>query len=257
MASLKERLHAGEFLLGTHIHANEPSLTELLGQCGFDYLWIDTEHAPIDYAALQMHLIAARAAGCSAIVRIPWNVPYLAKRVLDQGPDGIIFPMIRSAREAEDAIRSTRYPPAGTRSFGPIRAARYGLAPTAKYLADTDSALCRFLQIEHIDAIHTLPDILNIEGIDGLILGPCDLSGSVGMLGDIGCTEVSDMINEAIALCRRTGMPIGVSVGCCGAETVQTWRQRGVQFLSAGSEHGWLALAAQRFSSAAKAAFPA
>ena len=257
MTSLKERLQTGEFLLGTHIHAVEPSLTELLGQCGFDYLWIDTEHTPIDYAALQLHLIAARAAGCSAIVRIPWNVPYLAKRVLDQGPDGIIFPMIRSAREAEDAIRSTRYPPAGTRSFGPIRAARYGLTSTAEYLAGADHALCRFLQIEHVDAVRALPDILNVEGIDGLILGPCDLSGSIGKLGDTVCTEVAAMIDEAIALCRRAGMPVGVSLGCCGAETVLAWRQRGVQFLSAGSEHGWLALATQQVSSAVKAASPA
>ena len=242
---MRTRLRNGDFLFGTHIQTNDPTLTELLGKSGFDYLWIDTEHTAIDYQQLQMHLIAARAAGCPALVRVPWNESYLAKRVLDMGADGIIFPMIRTPEEARMALESCLYPPRGTRSCGPIRAAGYGAQPLNDYLCTAQDSVLRFLQIEHIDAIDCLPEILDLPGLDGIILGPCDLSGSLGMPGKTDAPDVAACINDVIYACGQRAIPVGVSLGACGAETVLQWKQRGVGMVSAGSEYGFVCRGAE------------
>lgn len=239
-AHFRASLRSGAFLLGTHINANDPTLTELLGQCGFDYLWIDTEHTAIDYQSLQLHLIAARAAGCAALVRVPWNEGYLAKRVLDQGADGVIFPMIRSVAEARAALSSCMYPPDGCRSYGPIRAAGYGALDVPDYVPAAKERVLRFLQIEHADAVACLDEILSLPGLDGLILGPCDLSGSVNLLGETAHPQVEQLIEKTICACKAAGVPVGVSLGACGAESVLAWKQRGVQMVSANSEYGYV-----------------
>ena len=245
-AQLRARLRAGDFLLGTHIHANDPTLTELLGQRGFDYLWIDTEHTAIDYQTLQLHLLAARAAGCPALVRVPWNESYLVKRVLDQGADGVIFPMIRSVQEAREALSSCLYPPAGSRSYGPIRAAGYGAQALSDYIGGAEQSFLRLLQIEHVDAVACLPEILALPGLDGLILGPCDLSGSAGLLGDMAHPRVQALLAQTISACRDAGIPVGVSLGACGAEAVLAWKARGVQMVSAHSEYSYVLQGAEQ-----------
>jgi len=247
----RSKLSRGERLLGVHINACDPTLTELLGRCGFDYLWIDTEHTAIDYQTLQYHLIAARAAGCPALVRVPWNESYLVKRVADQGPDGIIFPMLRGREDAERAMDACLYPPRGTRSFGPIRASGYGMRDVDNYLSFSERALCRLIQVEHIDAVNSLDAILTVPGIDGVVLGPCDLSGSVGRLGQTGGEPVSSLIAQTIAACRAHGIPVGVSLGACDGDTVRAWWRRGVQFVSVHSEYSLIRQGARNLIEAA------
>lgn len=239
MECLKERLRRGDFLAGTHINACDPTLTELLGSCGFDYLWIDTEHTAIERSTLQGHLIAARAAGCPAVVRVAWNDPILVKRILEQDPDGIVFPMICSRQQAQQAVDACRYPPVGARSFGPIRASGYGRLPLRDYLAHAQR-LCCLVQIEHIEAVRALDEILSVEGIDGVILGPCDLSASMGLLGQTDAPEVAQNIDAVIARCKQRGMPVGVSLGPSSEDVLRNWKARGVQLLSSNSEYGFL-----------------
>ena len=126
MGILKEKMQKCEPIAGVHVSLGDACISELLSNVGFDFLWIDTEHTAIDYQILQNHLIAARAGGTSTLVRIPWNDRIMAKRVLEMGPTGIIFPMINTAEEAEFAMKSCLYPPYGIRGFGPIRAVYYG-----------------------------------------------------------------------------------------------------------------------------------
>ena len=114
-------------MAGTHVSLSEPIITELIGNLGYDFIWVDTEHTAIDYHTLELLLMGARASGTQTLVRVPWNDAVLAKRVLEQGPDGIIFPMVNTAEEADRAMKSTLYPPEGNRGFGPIRATQYGL----------------------------------------------------------------------------------------------------------------------------------
>ena len=146
MASLKEKLKMRAPLAGMHISLIDSCVTELCGNIGFDFIWIDTEHTAIDYHILLEHIISAKAANVDSLVRIPWNDAILAKRVLEMGPSGIIFPVINSAEELDKAMKSTLYPPNGTRGFGPIRATRYGIDDADEYIASGSLDLVRCVQ---------------------------------------------------------------------------------------------------------------
>jgi 2-keto-3-deoxy-L-rhamnonate aldolase RhmA len=233
---LREKLKQKIPALGTHIILNDSTITELIGNLGFDYLWIDTEHSAIDLYCLQQHLIAARAAGVSAIVRIPWNDPVRVKPILEMGPDGIIFPMVNSYEEAKKAVESCMYPPKGVRGFGPRRAIQFGNLNLQDYLDEVDGKLLKFIQIEHIDAVRDLERILTIDEIDALIVGPCDLTASMGKIGKWDDSEVMNTIQFVIEKVRAAGKPIGVSSGACAYEDILRWRERGVDFMSIAAE---------------------
>lgn len=239
---LKQRIPA----LGTHISLNDSTITELIGNLGFDYLWIDTEHTAIDLYCLQQHLIAARAAGVSAIVRVSWNDPVRVKPILEMGPDGIIFPMVNSYEEAKKAIEACMYPPKGIRGFGPRRAVQFGNINIADYINQVDSNLLKFIQIEHIDAIQDLDRILTIGEIDGFVVGPCDLAASMGKIGEWNDSEVLAAIQSVIDKTHAAGKPIGVSYGACNYEDILRWRDRGVDLISIAADTDLLLLGAKR-----------
>ena len=236
MNKLKEKLLRGEKLIGFEVDLCDPCISEMVGQLGYDYLWIDTEHEAMDYQTLLSHIIATHASGAASVVRIPWNEPYLAKRVLEMGPDGIIFPQINSAEGLKKAMDSCIYPPYGSRGFGPRRACRYTAEPLDDYIKEAPDRMCRFAQIEHIDAVKDLDRMLQVPYVDGFILGPCDLSGSIGRLNDIYCDECLELIDTVIAKCKANGKAIGIAVGCAEREKMQFWYDRGIQFISSGSD---------------------
>ena len=122
----------------------------------YDFIWIDTEHSAVDYHILLQHIIAAKSAGVNSLVRIPWNDPILAKRVLEMGPSGLIFPVVSSAEELDKAMKSTLYPPHGKRGFGPVRAVRYGLDDADEYIAAGSLEMVRCVQIETAEAVSNL-----------------------------------------------------------------------------------------------------
>lgn len=236
MPKLKELLKAGQTALGTHVSLNDCALTEAIGLTGYDYIWIDTEHTAISLNALEHHLMAARAAGVSAIVRVPWNDAVRLKPVLEMGPDGIVIPMVNSAEEARAAIRACVYPPAGIRGYGPRYACRYGLTDSEAYIAEADGAILKLLQIEHILAYHNLDEILEVEGADAFIIGPCDLAASMGFIGKWNRREVLDVINDIVNRAHAAGKPIGASVGLISEEDAARWMERGLDMLSLASD---------------------
>ncbi len=236
MNALKEKLNAGRRCFGTHVNLSDHRICEMLGRIGFDYLWIDTEHTSTDYKELEIHLIAARAGGTPAIVRIPWNDPVLAKRVLEMGPDGIVFPMVNTAEEAQAAMDACLYPPIGQRGFGPFRAVSYGMDDTDTYIRQTSLELCRFVQIETEQAVMNLEAIAAVPYIDGFILGPCDLSGSVGTLNQFMDGRTDELIDLAIEKAHNAGLPIGVSTGSMQTDVLQHWLDKGIDFCSAGTD---------------------
>lgn len=242
----KQKIMSGEILVGYEVDLCDPCISEMVGQAGFDYIWIDTEHSAMDYHTTLMHIIAAKAGGAASIVRIPWNEPYLAKRILEMGPDGIIFPQIANAHELKLAMDACMYPPLGTRGFGARRASKYCSEDLFEYIAEVPNRFCRFAQIEHIDAVYDLDEMLKVPYVDAFIIGPCDLSGSIGHLNEIFHPEVLELIDICIAKCRQAGKPIGVAVGANTEEDVAFWLNRGFQFISAGSDMSAIANGAKQ-----------
>lgn len=238
--SLYELLSEGETALGTHVSLTESAITELLGDVGFDYLWIDMEHTANSLERVQNHLIAARAAGVSAVVRIPSNNPVLAKPVLEMGPDGIVFPQVNSYQEALDVVKACSYPPLGIRGFGPRRAIRYGLDQFDLYRDSINQQLLKLVQIEHIKAYQDLDRILSIEELDTFILGPCDLASSMGHLGDWSHPEVERVIDEVFRKIHQAGKRIGVSFGDYSLATCEVWKNRGANLISLGADTDYL-----------------
>ena len=236
---IREALSSGRRLFGTHINLTDSRVCEMVGMLGFDYIWIDMEHTAIGYSEAFAHMNACRAAGTSAIVRVPQNDLTATKKILDMGPEGIIFPMVRSAEEANALISMTLYPPRGTRGFGPMRAIGYGDVDAKAYTDSGHLDLCRFIQIEHIDCIRALPEIVKNPYIDGYIFGPNDLSGSLGCMGEPFSDAVTDAMNEAIDILRAHGKYIGLAVGH-SQQSLSHWSRFDVDMITAGADWNFL-----------------
>lgn len=216
---------------------SDPCITEMVASMGFDFIWIDTEHSPTDHQVLVNHLIAAKAGGADALVRIPWNDSIIVKRVLDMGPAGIIFPMINTAEELDKAMASTLYPPDGNRGFGPIRAVNYALMDQEHYINHVvKEQLIRCVQIESKTAVDNLPEMVNNPWVDCFIIGPCDMSGSIGQLLKIYEKPTGDLIRTAARICNDAGKSIGISLITEDEALIHYWHDMGINVISCGSE---------------------
>ena len=188
--ALRKLLCNREVALG--IIASIPSVAavQALASVPFDWLMIDTEHAPIDSTSMHRMIAATAGTPCLQIVRIPVGRSHLVKHALDAGAAGIVFPMINDSEQARSAIAGTHYPPRGQRGWGPFHApARWGLTP-ADYLREADDRLTRIVLIEHPDALNNLDEILTVDGIDIALLAPNDLSLNMGFPGQPDHPEV-------------------------------------------------------------------
>ena len=237
MKTLKEKMRACELVCGMHITTADSSITELCGRIGYDYLWIDTEHSPMDYQTVLHHLIAAAAAGCDAIVRVPWNDAVMAKRVLEMGPAGILFPMVCSVEELDRAMKSTLYPPLGNRGFGPQRAIGYGLDDATVYVKEKSLDMVRIAQIEAQYTVdNELDKMVENPWVDCFMLGPCDLSASIGRLPDTACKESIALQDRAIRKIRDAGKSAGTSIVTEDPKIIRSWYDRGVNVITCGTE---------------------
>lgn len=254
MNKLREILNSGRTALGTHVSLNTPVITEIMAGCGFDYIWIDTEHTTITLEQLQMHMIAARAGGAAAVARIPWNDPVRLKPVLEMGPDGVVIPMVNSYEEALTAVKAFLYPPHGNRGYGPQRASRFGLMDMDEYL-ESASRIVRILQVEHIDAVRDLDRILTIPEIDVLLFGPCDLASSMRKIGQWDDPQVQRTIDEAAKKILDSGKKLGVSYGPCTDSQLRRWKDRGVNMISIAADTNFIAQGAQSVNQQLKGMF--
>lgn len=236
MTPLKLRLKTCEPVAGMHVTLADSCITELCGYLDYDFIWIDTEHTAIDHHLLLQHIISAKAAGVNSLVRIPWNNEVLAKRVLEMGPTGIIFPMVNTADELNQAMKSTLYPPLGSRGFGPIRAIRYGIDDVDEYINKGSLDMVRCVQIETVTAVENLAEMVENPWVDCFIFGPCDLSGSIGELNKVFEKNTSDLIDRAIKILKKAGKSIGVSTHSDDRETLRYWHDKGINFISAGAD---------------------
>ena len=243
--TLLKKIRDGETILGTHVFAGSPMLTECIAQAGYDVVWIDCEHTHISTDVLLHNLIACKAGGTPAIVRIPWNDPVLAKPVLDMGVDGIVFPYIRTAEEARLAVSACEYPPKGIRGFGPFRALDYGRGDAWDYIYNASRNTARIIQIEHIDAVENLREIASVDGIDAFIVGMNDLSGSMGYLGDTQNPAMLPVYDKIADILLEMHKSFGIS-SASDENILSSWKKRGATLFFAGHDIEYVTIGAAK-----------
>jgi 2-keto-3-deoxy-L-rhamnonate aldolase RhmA len=231
---LKQRLRAGEAVIGSVLTTPEPFFAEVMGAAGFDFVLIDTEHSPFSLTELQTVLIALAAGGSPVVVRAPWNDPVAVKQILDLGADGVILPWVNNRQECAAAVAAARYPPEGVRGCGPRRAARLGPGGVAEYFRRANEEVLALVQIEQAAAVERLEEILTTPGLDGVMVGPADLAASMGYLQDLENPAVEETIQRILEGCRRHGVPFGMFTAT--AARARKWIQRGGQMATIGGD---------------------
>jgi 2-keto-3-deoxy-L-rhamnonate aldolase RhmA len=238
----RAKLARGQICLGTVISFTDPTVTEALCQV-LDFVWIDMEHNALSLESVQGHIMATKGSETSPLVRVPWNDPVLIKPVLDIGAAGVIVPFVRTAEEARRAIAACLYPPEGIRGFGPRRPSRYGQLGGPEFCRAANASIMPMVQIEHIDAVANIDEILAVPGLASIVIGPNDLAGSMGLMGQPRHPQVLAAIDTVIAKARRAGMPIGIGAGD-DPDVLIDWVGRGVQWLAMGGDCALLLRAA-------------
>lgn len=229
----RAKIAAGTTCVGTVISLSDPAVSELAGEAGFDFTWIDMEHTPQTILTVMNHIMVQRGVGCAPFVRVPWNEWGIIKPVLDLAPAGIIIPMVNSAEAAAEAVASCKYPPRGNRGWGPRRGMRYGAAGFDEYRRDPESDPLVIVQVEHIEAVRNLDAILAVPGIDSICVGPADLSGSMGKLCRMDDPELNAAIDEVAAKTKRAGLLLGTY-----STDLPRWKARGVDWIAVTGDCG-------------------
>jgi 2-dehydro-3-deoxyglucarate aldolase/4-hydroxy-2-oxoheptanedioate aldolase len=201
------RLHAGELLVGTVITLPAPEITELMPELGFDWLFVDTEHAPFDSREAQA-LLQAAGADFPCLVRVPAGEEVWIKKALDIGAAGVIVPQVNSPEQADRIVRLCKCPPQGVRGVGIARAHRYGHR-FQEYVQAANQQMTVVIQIENVDAVRNVDAIVSVPGIDAVFIGPYDLSASLGRVGRVGDPAVKEAITRVSQSCRAAGVRLG------------------------------------------------
>lgn len=209
--NLKQSLKKNELSIGSWITMGNSSIVEIMATAGFDWLTIDMEHSAITLDIAQNLIATIKANKMDAIVRVGKNDDLIIKRVMDAGADGVIVPMICNKKDAEHAVASVKYPPLGNRGVGLARAQKYGIG-FDKYKEWVNTSSVVIAQIEHKDAVENIEDIINVDGIDGVIIGPYDLSASLGIPGELNSPLLAQLIKTVETVCKKTGFPLGYHV---------------------------------------------
>jgi len=208
---LKKKLFNNKTTIGSWITLAHPAIAEIMANSGFDWLAIDLEHSVITIREAEELIRVIELSGVIPLVRLTSNNSDLIKRVMDAGAHGIIVPMVNFAAEAELAVQSIKYPPLGSRGVGLARAQKYG-ADFEGYKKWESSSSIVVVQIEHIEAVNNLREILSVPGVDGFIVGPYDLTGSMGIPGDFQNFKYLEAMDNIRKISTELGIPGGIHI---------------------------------------------
>lgn len=233
--SLKKRLKKRELTIGSWLQIGSPIVAEIMAQAGFDWLVVDMEHSAISIDNAQTLIQVIDLAGCAPLVRLSSNDPTLIKRVMDAGSHGIIVPNVNSANDAVAAVKAVRYPPDGTRGVGLWRAQGYGF-DFDKYKQWQASETLVIVQIEHIEAVNNFEAILNIEGVNGFIIGPYDLSASLGIPGEFEHPDFRAVLDKIHHISREMDAMMGTHVVMPDVSAVKQRIEEGYRLIAFGTD---------------------
>lgn len=229
--NLKERMRRGEFTVGSWITLGHTSVAEVMSQAGFDWLVVDMEHSAITLAEAQRLVQVIELSGVTPLIRVNKNDPALIKQAMDIGAHGVIVPMVNTAQEAKAAVRAVNYPPLGNRGVGLARAQRYGFG-FEEYKKWLQKGAVVIVQIEHKDAVRNLKEILSVSGVDGFIIGPYDLSGSLGVPGDFSHPLMVESLKDIRKKAKLMKALAGLHVIKPDVKEFQKKKAEGYKFLA-------------------------
>lgn len=228
--AFRARLKQNDTLLGTMVTLPTPITAEILADIGFDWLFLDAEHGPLETAELLAILqVVGKRIPC--LVRVPQAAEVPIKKALDLGAAGVIAPQTNTATAVENVVRWARYSPEGARGVGIGRAHGYGMN-FADYVERANNEVTVVIQAEHIDAVNNIEQIVKVEGIDAVLLGPYDLSASMGKMGEVTNPEVLQAIEHVTRCCREAGIPLGYFG--VNADAVKPYIAQGYSLIVAG-----------------------
>ncbi len=236
--AFKHALAAGRLQIGLWSSLCSNIVADIVGDSGFDWILLDTEHSPNELPGLLQQLQAVARGTATPIVRPAWNDPVLFKRILDIGAQSLLVPFVQNAEEARRAVAATRYPPKGIRGITATgRASRYGRV--ADYLKKADSEICLLVQVETRAALDQLEAIAQVEGVDGVFIGPADLAASLGQIGNSAHPDVQKAIEDAARRLKAIGKPSGILTP--NEDEARRYIDWGFGFVAVGADLGLLA----------------
>lgn len=230
--ALKRRLATGDTLYGCWVGLADAYAAEITASAGFDWLLIDAEHAPNDLRSILAQLRVVEASASAAVVRLPDDDATGIKRALDIGAQSLLVPMIESGAQAARVLGATRYPPTGFRGLGSAlaRASRFSAIPD--YATTANEEICVLVQVESRAGLDALDDILSLDGLDGVFIGPADLAADLGYVGQPGAPAVRDAVLDALARIRAAGRTAGVLTS--DPAYIADCREAGANFIGVG-----------------------
>lgn len=232
----KQALRENKPQIGIWSSLSSHIVAEILAHAGFDWVLLDTEHSPNELPMVQAQLHAMTGGTASAVVRPAWNDMVLVKRYLDIGAQSLLLPYVQTAEEAQNAVRYTRYPSGGLRGVaGSTRAAGYGR--TKDYMKRAHEEICLLVQAETRKSLANLEAIAEVEGVDGIFIGPNDLSADLGYLGNWQHPDVWKAMEDAAKRIRKCGKAPGILVGEADG---QRCLDAGFLFVAVGADTGML-----------------
>lgn len=239
----KAALKAGEIVYGCWMGLAAHNAAEMMGTAGFDWLVIDNEHTPNDLKSTRDSLMALEASDSHAVVRVPVGEPWIIKQMLDAGAQTIIVPMVESAEQARAMVRAMKYPPHGIRGVGYSMTRASMFSQIADYGATADDEVCLIVQVENRAGMEALDDILGVEGLDGVFIGPADLAADMGHMGDLMHPDVVGAILDAIGRIAQSDKAAGILSS--NDDMLVKARDAGAQFIAVGLDVLMLAGAAR------------
>ncbi len=234
----RQQLDAGQRLIGAAVTFSDPLVTEALAH-SVDFLWIDLEHTPLGSEALAGHLLAGRATSTPCLVRVAAGTTACIKPVIDSGATGIIVPQILAAEEAGSVVRDCRYPPVGSRGYGPRVPSCFGRSGGADYLDEANRLLFVAVQVENAAALADVDRIVATPGLDSVVIGPYDLSASLGVFGQLRHPKLIEAIKTIVAQARAAGKYVGAGMGPDPAYAALL-AGLGVQWLQVGGDDSYM-----------------
>lgn len=232
----KSKIAEGKLAKGLFITMSDCVTSEMAGYCGYDYVWIDAEHGPLDRQEILHHIMAAQGSGACAFVRVRKAEPSILKSILDMGPDGVIFPFCNNAEVARTAVAACAYPDNayhGIRGQGPIRAIRYGIDDEGEYLGKAYEKVLKIMQIETLEGYKNLDEIMDVQGIDSLFIGAADLSRSIA--GSSEGYRLDEVYDDICRRVRERNIMLGAAIGPT-YEDAKRVRDKGVQWVVFGQD---------------------